>query len=70
MAVVYGSPDLLPTLSVLYSCVCGRRVAEAGAHAGDPPPFWVRVGDDEYLCERCASQAARTTNRQTRDQAR
>jgi hypothetical protein len=63
MPVVYGSPDLLPTLSVVYACRCGRRVTEAGTHAGDPPPRWVRVGEAEYLCEHCAAQGARAEER-------
>ena len=60
MPAVYGSPDLLPTLSVVYACRCGRRVAEAGALAGNPPARWVRVDEGEYLCEHCAAQARRT----------
>ena len=70
MPVLYGSPDLLPMLNVVYACSCGKRVAEAGAHAGEPPPDWVLVGDGEYLCEHCASQAGRPASRHTGEQAR
>jgi hypothetical protein len=58
MPIVYGSPDLLPTLSVVYVCRCGLRVSEYGAHAGEHPPRWVRVDEGEYLCEHCAAMAA------------
>jgi hypothetical protein len=58
MPIVYGSPDLLPTLSVVYVCRCGLRVGEYGAHAGEHPPRWVRVDEGEYLCEHCAALAA------------
>jgi hypothetical protein len=58
MAVVYGSPDLLPTLSVVYSCACGARIGEYGTHAGDPPPGWVHVAEGEWICEHCAAAAA------------
>jgi hypothetical protein len=58
MAVVYGSPDLLPGLSVVYVCGCGLRVGEYGARAAEAPPGWVHVADGEYLCEHCASVVA------------
>jgi hypothetical protein len=57
MAVIYGSPDLLPSLSVVYACDCGACLAEYGTHAGDPPPGWLRVAASQYLCERCAAIA-------------
>ena len=60
MPVVYGSPDLLPGLSVVYVCRCGLRVGEYGAHAAEPPAGWVRSAESEYLCEHCASIAAET----------
>ena len=58
MPVVYGSPDLLPNLSVVYVCACGFRIGEYGAHAGEPPPGWVHVSDDNYLCAHCAAVAS------------
>jgi hypothetical protein len=70
MPVLYGSPDLLPTLNVVYACGCGRRVAEAGAHAGEPPPQWVLIGDGEYLCEHCASQTPRPASPRAGEQPR
>jgi hypothetical protein len=57
MAVIYGSPDLLPSLSVVYACDCGACLGEYGTHAGDPPPGWVRVAEGLYLCEHCAASA-------------
>jgi hypothetical protein len=62
MPVVYGSPDLLPGLSVVYVCGCGLRVGEYGAHAAEPPRGWVRA-DSEYLCEHCASIASKAQAR-------
>ena len=55
MPVVYGSPDLLPSLSVVYVCACGFRLGEYGTHAGDPPTGWMHVSDGEYLCAHCAA---------------
>jgi hypothetical protein len=55
MPVFYGSPDLLPSLSVVYVCACGLRIGEYGAHAAEPPPDWVRVSDGDYLCAHCAA---------------
>jgi hypothetical protein len=63
MPVVYGSPDLLPGLSVIYVCGCGLRVGEYGAHAAEPPPGWVRIAESEYLCEHCVSIASETQAR-------
>ena len=60
MPVVYGSPDLLPGLSVIYVCACGLRVGEYGNHAGEPPPGWVRASEDDYLCPHCAEAAKGT----------
>jgi hypothetical protein len=60
MPVVYGSPDLLPSLSVVYVCACGLRMGEYGNHAGEPPPGWVRVSTDEYICTHCAEMAKGT----------
>jgi hypothetical protein len=60
MPVVYGSPDLLPSLSVVYVCACGLRMGEYGNHAGEPPPDWVRVSTDEYICAHCAEMAKGT----------
>jgi hypothetical protein len=57
MAIVYGSPDLLPSLSVVYACDCGACIGEYGSHAGDPPPAWMRVAEGKYLCEHCAAVA-------------
>ena len=57
MPVVYGSPDLLPNLSVVYVCACGSRIGEYGTQAGEPPPGWVRVADGEYICAHCAAIA-------------
>jgi hypothetical protein len=57
MGVIYGSPDLLPSLSVVYACDCGACLGEYGTHAGDPPPGWLRVAGSQYLCERCAAIA-------------
>jgi hypothetical protein len=58
MPVVYGSPDLLPNLSVVYVCSCGFRLGEYGTHAGAPPPGWVHISEDEYLCAHCAAVAS------------
>jgi hypothetical protein len=58
MPAVYGSPDLLPNLSVVYVCACGFRIGEYGTHAGEPPPGWVHVSDDDYLCAHCAAVAS------------
>jgi hypothetical protein len=58
MPVVYGSPDLLPVLSVVYVCGCGLRIGEYGAHAAKPPPGWVRIAGREYVCEHCAAYFA------------
>lgn len=63
MPVVYGSPDLLPGLSVVYVCGCGLRVGEYGAHAALPPAGWVRIAEGEYLCEHCASVASKAQTR-------
>lgn len=69
MPVVYGSPDLLPTLSVVYVCRCGRRAGEYGGHAGEPPPNWLQLEEGEYLCEHCASLAADAGSEKGRRQA-
>ena len=61
MPVVYGSPDLLPSLSVVYVCGCGLRIGEYGPHAAEPPPGWVRVAESEYVCEHCAPLVAAQT---------
>lgn len=58
MPVVYGSPDLLPNLSVVYVCGCGLRIGEYGTHAAEPPPGWVRVAESEYVCAHCAPLVA------------
>jgi hypothetical protein len=58
MPVVYGSPDLLPSLSVVYVCGCGLRIGEHGTHAAEPPPGWVRFAEGEFLCAHCAALAA------------
>jgi hypothetical protein len=65
MAVVYGSPDLLPMLSVVYACECGACecgacIGEYGGDAGDPPRGWVRMPEDTLLCEHCAAVARDT----------
>jgi hypothetical protein len=60
MAVVYGSPDLLPTLSVVYACECGACIGEYGGQAGDPPQGWIRVAEERLLCEHCAAVARDT----------
>jgi hypothetical protein len=70
MPVVYGSPDLLPTLSVVYACRCGLRVTETGMHAGDPPPKWVWVGEDDCICEQCAARARQAAEKSARTTAR
>jgi hypothetical protein len=57
MPVVYGTPDLLPGLSVVYVCACGLRIGEYGNHAGEPPPGWERASEGEYLCAHCAAVA-------------
>jgi hypothetical protein len=56
--VLYGSPDLLSVLSVVYVCDCGKQVSEHGLHAGELPPRWVSSGAGRYLCEYCASLMA------------
>ena len=58
MPVVYGSPDLLPSLSVVYVCGCGLRIGEYGAHAAEPPLGWVWMAEGEYVCEQCAAYFA------------
>jgi hypothetical protein len=63
MPVVYGSPDLLPSLSVVYVCACGLRTGKYGAHAAEPPPRWLRIAESEYLCEHCASFPSETQAR-------
>jgi hypothetical protein len=63
MPVVYGSPDLLPTLSVVYACRCGLRITETGMHAGEAPPRWLRVDEGEFLCEHCAAQARKAAEK-------
>ena len=61
MPVVYSSPDLLPSLSVVYVCTCGLRIGEYGTHAGEPPPGWVRASDGDYVCAHCAAVAENKT---------
>jgi hypothetical protein len=61
MPVVYSSPDLLPSLSVVYVCRCGLRIGEYGTHAGAPPPGWVRASDGDYVCAHCAAVAENKT---------
>jgi hypothetical protein len=70
MAVAYGPPELFPTLVAVYACACGRRVAASGTHVAEPPAYWVQIGADDYLCERCASEAEWSANQPTRDQVR
>jgi hypothetical protein len=66
MPVVYGSPDLLPGLSVVYVCGCGLRVGEYGARAAEPPTGWVHVAESEYVCEHCAAYFAAETQARPR----
>jgi hypothetical protein len=66
MPVVYGSPDLLPGLSVVYVCRCGLRIGEYGAHAAEPPAGWVRIAESEYVCEHCAAYFASETQARPR----
>lgn len=61
MPVVYGSPDLLASLSVVYVCRCGARAGEYGLHAGEVPTGWVRVADGEYACPHCARSVSTST---------
>jgi hypothetical protein len=35
-------------------------MGEYGNHAGEPPPGWVRVSTDEYICAHCAEMAKGT----------
>jgi hypothetical protein len=60
MPVVYGSSELMPTLSVIYVCRCGLQAGEYGQHAAEPPPNWVQVDPGEYLCAHCAARARET----------
>jgi hypothetical protein len=69
MPVVYGSPDLLPSLSVVYVCGCGLRIGEYGAHAAEPPPGWVRIAESEYVCEHCAAYFASEAQARPRQSA-
>ena len=64
MPVLYGSPDLLPGLSVVYVCGCGLQIGEYGSHAAEPPPGWVRMAESEYVCEHCAAYFASETQAQ------
>ena len=66
MPVVYGSPDLLPGLSVVYVCGCGLRIGEYGTHAAEPPPGWVRIAESEFVCEHCAAYFASETQARPR----
>jgi hypothetical protein len=60
MPAAYSSPDLVPTLVVLYRCPCGAEISEYGQHAGELPPGWVEIAEGEYLCAHCAAEQART----------
>jgi DNA-directed RNA polymerase subunit RPC12/RpoP len=66
---LYSSPDLLPGLSVVYVCRCGRRLGAYGVHAGTPPPRWQQLAEDEYACEHCVSRAEGAESRETSEAA-
>jgi hypothetical protein len=55
MGVVYSSPDSLFTrLAAVYRCRCGARSARYGRLAALLPRGWLRLDDEECICEHCA----------------
>lgn len=60
MSVRYGTSDAFAVVSTVYVCGCGRTAEQHGLEAGQPPPGWVPVPDEdepEYLCPDCAPAA-------------
>ena len=59
VTVRYGATDAFAFVGAVYVCECGRTAEQHGRHAGELPPGWVVLSDDEaeHACPDCAPRA-------------